>query len=76
MDSVLVGVLVGEGAGIGRGAGQAFLARPALAGRQGDGGNRHGTQTVLTRRLGQNGRGYVSTRCPRGGTRTARPRRA
>ena len=72
---VLVGVWVGQGAGIGRVVGQALLAQPGVAGRQGDGGNRHGTQTVLTRRPGRGGRGYVSTRCPRGGTRTARPRR-
>ena len=67
---------VGEGAGIGRDAGQAFLARPGLAGRQDDGGVRQGTQTVLTRRPGRNGRGYISTRCPRGGTQTAMLRRA
>ena len=36
----------GVGAGIGRDAGQALLAQPVLAGRQGDGGDRHGTQTV------------------------------
>ena len=37
---------------------------------------RHGTQTVLTRRPGRGGRGYVSTRCPQGGTQAAMPRRA
>ena len=57
---------VGQGAGIGRDAGQALLAQPAQAGRhrraaRGDG---CGTQTVLTRRPGRNGEGYVSTRCP------------
>ena len=56
--------------------GKPSWSQPGLAGRQGDGGVRHGTQTVLTRRLGRNGRGYVSTRCPRGGTRTVMPRRA
>ena len=35
---VLVGKRVSLGAGIGRDAGQAFLAQPGLAGRQGDGG--------------------------------------
>ena len=36
---------------------------------------RHGTQTVLTRRPGRGGRGYVNTRCRGGGARTAMPRR-
>ena len=58
-----VGVRVGQGAEIGRDAGQAPLAQPAQAGRRGHGGNRCGTQTVLTRRPGRNGEGYVSTRC-------------
>ena len=34
-----------------------------------------GTQTVLTRRPGRGGWGYVSTRCPGGGARTVMPRR-
>ena len=70
-----MGVWVGQGAGIGRDAGQALLAQPVLAGRQGDGGDRHGTQTVLTRRPGRNGEGYVSIRCPQRGTQTVTPRR-
>ena len=36
---------------------------------------RHGTQTVLTRRPGRSGEGYVSTRWPGGGARTVMPHR-
>ena len=70
-----VGVQVDRGAGIGRDAGQDCLEQPAHAGRQGSGGDRRGTQTVLTRRPGRGGQGYVSTRCPKGGARTVMPRR-
>ena len=68
---------MGEGVGSGRSAGQVFLAQPVLAGRRGDGGDCHGTRTVLTRRPGRSGQGYVSIRCP-GGWRAdghAAPRR-
>ena len=60
----VVGVRVGESVGSGRDAGQDYLAQPALAGRRGYGGDGCGTQTVLTRRPGRGGQGYVSTRCP------------
>ena len=69
------GVWVGQGAGIGRDAGQALLAQPAQAGRHGYGGDRDGTRTVLTRRPRHGGEGYVSTRCLQGGTQTVMPRR-
>ena len=72
---VSVRVRVGWGAGSGRGAGQDYLAQPALAGWQGDGGVRHGAQTMLTRRPGRGGQGYVSTRRPKGGARTVMPHR-
>ena len=62
-----MGVRVGQGVGSGRGAGQDYLAQPAQAGRRGDGGDCHGTRTMLTRRPGRSGRGYVGTRCPGGG---------
>ena len=53
-------------------------ARPSWRGRCWPAGKatvaiRHGTQTVLTRRPGRDGRGYVSTRCPKGGARTVMP---
>ena len=70
-----VGVRVGVGAGIGRDAGQDSLAQPAQAGRRGHGGDRCGTQTMLTRRPGRGGEGYVSTRCRQRGTQTVTPRR-
>ena len=73
---VSVGVRVSQGVGSGRSARQDYLAQPAQAGRQGDGGDSHGTQTVLTRHPGRGGRGYVGTRCPMGGARTVMPRRA
>ena len=57
---------VGQGAGIGRDAGQALLAQPARAGRRGYGGGRCGTQTVMTRRPRRYGEGSAMTRCPRG----------
>ena len=72
---VSVGVRVSQGVGSGRSARQDYLAQPAQAGRQGDGGDSHGTQTVLTRRPGRSGQGYVNTRCPEGGARTVMPRR-
>ena len=71
-----MGVRVGQGAGIGRDAGQDSLAQPAQAGRQGCGGDSHGTQTVITRRPGRAGQGFVMTRCREGGARTVMPRRA
>ena len=71
-----MGVQVDQGAGIGRDAGQALLAQPAQAGRHRCGGDGCGTQTVLTRRPGRNGRGYVSTRCPQFRTQTIMPCRA
>ena len=52
-----VGVRVDQGAGIGRDAGQDSLAQPAQAGRHGHGGDRRGTQTVMTRRPRRNGEG-------------------
>ena len=72
--AIVAGLQVVQGAGIGRVVGQVLLARPVWAGRQGDGGVRHDTQTVLTRRPGHGGWGYINTRCPRGGARTVRPR--
>ena len=68
------GLRVDQGAGIGRDAGQDSLAQPARAGRQGYGGDRKGTQAVMTRRPGRDGQGYVMTRCRRGGTQSAMPR--
>ena len=72
---VSVGVWVDQGAGIGRDAGQALLAQPAQAGRHRCGGDGCGTQTVLTRRPGRGGQGYVSTRCRQFRTQTVMPRR-
>ena len=72
---VSVGVRVGQGVGSGRNARQDYLAQPAQAGRRGDGGDSHDTQTMLTRRPGRSGQGYVNTRCPEGGARTVMPRR-
>ncbi len=63
------------GVGRGRDTGQEPLAQPAPAGRQGRGGARYGTQTVMTWRPRRAGEGYVRTRCPRGGTQTVLTRR-
>ena len=71
---VLLGWRVDEGVGSGRDAGQGYLEQPAHVGRQGGGGDRGGTQTVMTRRPGRDGQGYVMTRCRRGGTQAAMPR--
>ena len=70
-----VGVRVDQGAGIGRDAGQDSLAQPAHAGRQGSGGDRRGTQTVMIRRPGRGGQGCIITRCPECDTQTVTPRR-
>ena len=70
-----VGVRVDQDAGIGRDAGQDFLAQPGQAGRRGHGGDRRGTQTVMTGRPGRAGQGYVMTRCLQGGTQTVLTRR-
>ena len=59
------GVRVGQGVGSGRDAGQDSLAQPAQAGRQGNGGDGRGTQTVMTRRPRRTGEGSAMTRCPR-----------
>ena len=72
---VLAGVHVGQGAGIGRDAGQALLAQPVQAGRRGYGGDGRGTRTVMTRRPRRYGEGSAMTRCPRGGTQTVLTRR-
>ena len=69
-----VGLRVEKGAGIGRDAGQEPLAQPADAGRQGRGGDRHGTRRIMTRRPRHGGEGYVTTRCLWGGARTVMPR--
>ena len=73
---VLVGVWVGEGVGSGRGARQAHLAQPVLAGRQGYGGDGCGTRTMMTWCDGRNGRRCVVIRCQRGGTQTVTARRS
>ena len=55
--------------------GKTAWRQPAQAGRRGRGGDRRGTQTVMTRRPGRGGQGCVSTRCRLGGTQTVMTRR-